>query len=103
MTRAEAKLAGEPRFMSDKPCGRGHIGEHYTECGSCVPCKRMRMRSYRAEKTRRRLKAKEFSDIDGECQDFGSPLTVTGYIELPPVPDFLARAEARIQAARAGS
>jgi len=48
-TRAEAKLLGESKYSTGKPCVRGHIAERYTTCGRCVMCSTEKMREYTAD------------------------------------------------------
>ncbi|MBD9573731.1 HNH endonuclease [Pseudomonas sp. PDM23] len=36
--RVDAKNAGAPRYSSNRPCKRGHVGLRYTSNGNCVQC-----------------------------------------------------------------
>src|SRR5882724_11627238 len=36
-TRAAAKLAGAPRYLTGKPCRNGHVSERYIS-GACCKC-----------------------------------------------------------------
>ena len=38
--RHQAKLAGESRYFTGKPCLRGHLSERITNCGACTECRR---------------------------------------------------------------
>lgn len=38
--RHQAKLAGESRYFTGKPCLRGHLSERITGCGACTECRR---------------------------------------------------------------
>ena len=38
VTRAQAKVAGLPRYFTGKPCPRTHIAERFTASGSCRLC-----------------------------------------------------------------
>jgi hypothetical protein len=40
--RRRAKAAGHVRYVSKRPCPRGHVGERFTSCGSCVECRAQR-------------------------------------------------------------
>ncbi len=40
--QSEALAAGERRYVSGKPCRRGHYGERYTNGGACIECIRVR-------------------------------------------------------------
>lgn len=37
-SRKKAQMAGLPRYISDNPCRRGHVGERYTSGGGCCKC-----------------------------------------------------------------
>lgn len=36
--RAEAKAAGQKRYLTGNPCPNGHLAERYTSTGSCCKC-----------------------------------------------------------------
>jgi 5-methylcytosine-specific restriction endonuclease McrA len=38
ISRKEARLRGQPRYFTAKPCCRGHIAERYVDSAGCVPC-----------------------------------------------------------------
>lgn len=47
-SKAAAKAAGLTRFVSDKPCPAGHVGERFVINGSCVQCITLRKRGFQA-------------------------------------------------------
>jgi hypothetical protein len=126
MTREEARLAGLTRYNSGKPCRYGHEPIYSVHNYSCCECKRVREIARYAEKragqqpTPPRAKTaspnmtpshlrqaaakgskKAASHGDGRHEHIVAE--ANAILALPPNPDFIARAEARIQAARAGS
>ena len=40
--RFDAIQNGETRYLSDKPCRRGHLGERMTSTGSCIQCRQIK-------------------------------------------------------------
>jgi len=59
--RYEAQQKGDKFYMSDKPCGRGHVSLRITNTGTCVECRKEKERErYHAdpEKTRAIVKKK---------------------------------------------
>jgi hypothetical protein len=53
-TRAEALAAGSKKYVPEKPCARGHVGEWYADRGRCCECaKENAGRNYRANRQAR--------------------------------------------------
>lgn len=40
--RFQAALNGETRYVSEKPCKRGHTGERMTSTGTCIECRKIK-------------------------------------------------------------
>lgn len=40
--RFEAAQKGEGRYLAEKPCKRGHIGERMTSTGTCIECRQIK-------------------------------------------------------------
>lgn len=60
-SRYEAQKMGEKRYMSDKPCKRGHIGLKDTKTNTCIECRNIKARERYyadAEKTKKITKEK---------------------------------------------
>lgn len=45
--RNRAKVAGEGRYFTGKPCSRGHVAQRHTSNGLCVECRRDNVRKHR--------------------------------------------------------
>lgn len=58
--RAEALLKGETKYISGKPCKRGHIGLRMTSTGTCIECRKIKSRErYAANPQKAILKQQE--------------------------------------------
>lgn len=65
--RYEAQQKGKKKYMSDKPCKRGHIDFRITSTGSCVVCVRENERArYYANPVKTKLKVKEKYQANAE-------------------------------------
>lgn len=54
--RHKAKLAGESRYFTSKPCSRGHISERMTDSGVCMECRRELERERYKENYEKKIK-----------------------------------------------
>lgn len=67
---AAAKAKGERRYMSGRPCPRGHSGERFTSNNGCVECLRAQSRKYHFEyhdANKERLRAYARNDPGGNA------------------------------------
>jgi hypothetical protein len=84
--RHAARVAGRKRYLSEKPCPKGHVGEHLVRNGACVECnkalnrirarawelahpeeaKARKHRGYLASRPRRRAQADEWAKRNPE-------------------------------------
>ncbi len=53
-TRADAKAAGLPAYLTGKPCLRGHISERRTVNGSCSECESVTLKAWERQNRGRR-------------------------------------------------
>jgi len=56
VTRAEAKIMGAKRYLTGKPCPRGHVAERYTLNGGCLMCRRENTKAWCAANKNERVK-----------------------------------------------
>lgn len=52
-TRKEARLAGENKYFTGKPCLRGHVAHRYTKDSTCCQCVSEKQKQYRTEQSER--------------------------------------------------
>jgi hypothetical protein len=45
ITRQQARDRDLGKYMTGRPCKRGHVAERRTDTGNCVECQRLRARS----------------------------------------------------------
>lgn len=65
--RYEAQQKGEKKYMSDKPCKRGHIDFRITATGSCVVCIKINERArYYADPVKTKLKVQKKYQANAE-------------------------------------
>jgi len=59
--RHKALLKGEAKYISDKPCKRGHIGLRVTATGTCIECRIIKSRERYAANPKKAIeKTKEY-------------------------------------------
>lgn len=57
--RSVALSNGLPRYVSDRPCKRGHLGERMTLTGTCIECRKIKSREkYAADPEKKIAEAK---------------------------------------------
>ena len=65
--RYEAQQKGEKHYMSDKPCGRGHLYLRATNTGTCIECRKENERNrYHADPKKTKLIVKKKYDSHAE-------------------------------------
>ena len=65
--RYEAQQKGEKHYMSDKPCGRGHLSLRATNTGTCIECRKENERNrYHADPKKTKLIVKKKYDSHAE-------------------------------------
>lgn len=65
--RFQAAQNGETRYVSGKPCKRGHTGERITATGTCVECKKIKERErYLADTKKAILKVTNYYKRNAE-------------------------------------
>lgn len=55
--RYEAIQAGEPKYISDKPCKKGHTGLRVTATGTCIECRQIKSRENYAKNPQKEIDA----------------------------------------------
>ena len=58
-TRKEARLAGENKYFTGKPCPHGHIAHRYTKDSTCCECATKWQKQYRTEQSERFWKVRK--------------------------------------------
>ncbi|NBW18858.1 MAG: HNH endonuclease [Caulobacteraceae bacterium] len=59
--RSVALSEGFPRYVSDRPCKRGHLGERITRTGTCIECRQIKSREiYAANRQQKILERQEY-------------------------------------------